>query len=379
MFKRIIFIFLLILNFFCPCKSLAENTESNLYYSNVDSVLLIETQDNSGSGVILKEDGTFVTCFHVISNADYIKVTAKDGKQYYANGFRYINPVSDIAVLKINSSNNFKPALYNQPENIRVGEKVYSISNPKGLQFVFSDGMVNQYTKDYIQFSAPISSGSSGGALLNSSGYLLGIITSQMNPSFSQNINFALPNKYFLSKINDNIITNYKNLNWTEFLIDNADKEQFKIYTNYAFNQKDFVTLYKYLKLLTKRGDFPKDSYSMLGYLAMLSYDKTNNQEYLNEAIKWYNHSINYNHDLEASLFALNYLYARNNNDEHLKSTFIRLKKYYPASYYKLIELMTKTGKCSSVDKKCTRLVGIELMDYLGKITTFNPDSEFKF
>ena len=380
MLKRIIFTFLLILFSVSGNKSFAENTESRLYYSNADSVLLIETQDNTGSGVILKDDGTFVTCFHVIANADYIKVTTRNGRQYYANGYRYINPDSDIAILTINSGLNFKPARINLSKNIQVGEKVYSISNPKGLRFVFSDGMVNQYNKDYIQFSAPISTGSSGGALLDSSGYLLGIITSQMNPSFTQNINFALPYRYFFSNINDNIITNNKSLSWTEFIIDNASNEQFKVFTNYAFNKKDFVMLYKYLKQFTKRGNFPEDSYATLGYLAMLAYDKTNISGYLDDAVRWYELSLNNNLDTEASLFALNYLYARkNNNDELLKSTFLRLKKDYPASYYKLIELMTKTGKCSSADKKCTRLVGIELMDYLGKITTFNPDSELKF
>ncbi len=281
MIKRIIYVFVSILIGFSVNICRAENNSSSLYYSNVDSILLVETQNNSGSGVILKDDGTFVTCFHVISDADYIKVTTKNGSKYYVNGFRYINPLTDIAVLKINSENKFKPVQYNLYDNLRVGEKVYSISNPKGLQFVFSDGMINQYNKDYIQFSAPISSGSSGGALLDNQGYLLGIITSQMNPSVYQNINFALPNKYFLSKINNNVIANYKNLNWTKFIIDNADKEQFKIYTNYAFNKKDFV--------------------------------------------------------------------------------------------------MTKTGNCAGNDKKCTRLVGIELMDYLGQITTFNPGAELNF
>ncbi|HIS35176.1 TPA: serine protease [Candidatus Scatousia excrementigallinarum] len=379
MIKRIIYVFVSILIGFSVNICRAENNSSSLYYSNVDSILLVETQNNSGSGVILKDDGTFVTCFHVISDADYIKVTTKNGSKYYVNGFRYINPLTDIAVLKINSENKFKPVQYNLYNNLRVGEKVYSISNPKGLQFVFSDGMINQYNKDYIQFSAPISSGSSGGALLDNQGYLLGIITSQMNPSVYQNINFALPNKYFLSKINNNVIANYKNLNWTKFIIDNADKEQFKIYTNYAFNKKDFVMLYKYLKQLTVRGDFPEESYSLLGYLALMAYDKTNTEEYLNDAVRWYNLSLSCNQDIEASLFALNYLYARNNSDELLKNAFIRLKKDYPASYYKLIELMTKTGNCAGNDKKCTRLVGIELMDYLGQITTFNPGAELNF
>ena len=137
--------------------------------------------------------------------------------------------------------------------------------------------------------------------------------------------------------------------------------------------------LYKYLKQLTVRGDFPEESYSLLGYLALMAYDKTNTEEYLNDAVRWYNLSLSCNQDIEASLFALNYLYARNNSDELLKNAFIRLKKDYPASYYKLIELMTKTGNCAGNDKKCTRLVGIELMDYLGQITTFNPGAELNF
>lgn len=360
-------------------KTFAENSCCDIYYSNVNSVLQIETQDHTGSGVLLKEDGTFVTCFHVISNADYIRVTTKDGSQYYVNGFRYINPISDVAILKINSNKNFKPIQINHLQNSRIGEKIFAISNPKGLQFVFSDGMINQLTNDYIQFSAPISQGSSGGPLLDKDGSLVGIITSQMNPSISQNINFALPNKFFLPHINNGIITNSKNSNWTDFIIDNADKDQFKIYTNYALSNKNYEMLYKYLKKLTQRGDFPADSYAMLGYFAMLSYDKTSTHQYLQDAIKWYKLSIDCQHDIEASLFALNYLYAKNNNDEALKHVFLQLKQNYPASHYKLIELMTKTGKCSSLDKECTRLVGIELMDYLGKITTFNPNSELTY
>ena len=73
MIKRIIYVFVSILIGFSVNICRAENNSSSLYYSNVDSILLVETQNNSGSGVILKDDGTFVTCFHVISDADYIK------------------------------------------------------------------------------------------------------------------------------------------------------------------------------------------------------------------------------------------------------------------------------------------------------------------
>lgn len=165
--------------------------------------MYIQTQDSSGSGVILKEDGTFLTCFHVIANADYIIVKLEDGSMYSVNGFKYINPLSDVAILTLDTTRKFKPIKINPNNKLKIGEKVYAISNPQGLQFVFSDGMINQYTKDYIQFSAPISPGSSGGALLNSNGNLLGIITSQYNLSDAQNMNFALPNEYYISKINN--------------------------------------------------------------------------------------------------------------------------------------------------------------------------------
>lgn len=136
-----------------------KNSASSIYKNNVVSILYIETQDSSGSGVILKEDGTFVTCFHVIANADYIMAKLEDGSIYYVNGFRYINPLSDVAILTLDTKREFIPITINPVNNLNVGEKIYAISNPQGLQFVFSDGIINQYTKDYIQFSAPISSG----------------------------------------------------------------------------------------------------------------------------------------------------------------------------------------------------------------------------
>ena len=66
---------------------------TQIYNKNVHSMLYITTQSKQGSGVILGEDGTFVTCFHVIADADYINVKAQDGSVYPVNGFKYINPL----------------------------------------------------------------------------------------------------------------------------------------------------------------------------------------------------------------------------------------------------------------------------------------------
>lgn len=204
--------------------SASESRTTTIYKTKVKSVVSIKTQDTSGSGVIVKDDGTIVTCFHVIANADTILVSLEDGSIYHVNGFRYINPLSDVAILTLDTTRKFIPI--NTTQNYNIGEKIYTISNPQSLNFVFSDGVINQITKDYIQFSAPISGGSSGGALLNKSGNLLGIITSQLIPSKAQNINFALPNKYFVSMINNPTVINENNLPWTEFLVERPDEEQ---------------------------------------------------------------------------------------------------------------------------------------------------------
>ncbi len=269
------------------------NKVTDLYNTNVQSIVYIETQDASGSGVIVKEDGTLVTCFHVIANADNIKVKLKDGSMYSVNGFRYINPLSDVAILTLDTNRKFRPITINPINNFSIGERIYTISNPQGLEFVFSDGMINQSTKDYIQFSAPISGGSSGGALLNKKGNLLGIVTSQLIPSEAQNINFALPNEYYVSKINNPQIVNKNNLNWTEFLVENADEEQFKVYTDYAINNENFSMLYKYFKPFTTRNDIPDDLYPTLGYIALWAYLTDENAENLNDAIKYFEISYN--------------------------------------------------------------------------------------
>ena len=338
-----------------------ENSASSIYKNNVVSILYIETQDSSGSGVILKEDGTFVTCFHVIANADYIMAKLEDGSIYYVNGFRYINPLSDVAILTLDTTRKFTPITINPMNNLKIGEKAYAISNPQGLQFVFSDGMINQYTKDYIQFSAPISSGSSGGALLNKNGNLLGIITSQFNPSKSQNINFALPNEYYISKINNSIILNKNNINWTEFLVANANEEQFKVYMEYAVNEENFSMLYKYMKPFTLRNDIPVNLYPILGYLALWAYFTDANEENLKDSIKYFEISYTKKQNEEAALFVLSILYSISYDEKELTKYMLLLAEKYPYSFNKLLEILEKTE--SDIDQSV-----VEYFEYLNKL-----------
>lgn len=354
----------------------AENTNENksssdIYNQNVSSIVYVATQNSTGSGVILKEDGTFVTCFHVIANADYILVKLEDGSIYNVNGFRYLNPLSDVAILTLDTNRKFKYITLNPSKNLKVGEKIYAISNPQGLQFVFSDGMINQYTKDYIQFSAPVSSGSSGGALLNNKGYLIGIITSQLDLNRSQNINFALPNEYFISKIYNKAIINSNKLYWTDFVALNASSDEYSMITEYALSKNNISMYYKYIRsaFLLLKNDLPIKLYPVLGYLALIS-------AYYNDAITWYKLSYdnNYNKQISALGVYLAYCFlegANGVNSKYWANEVLMYKKVITD----LLIIVNNYSTCQRQyqdNKYCNDEQDRQLYDYIYQNTNFN-------
>ena len=345
---------------------------SELYKQNVDAILYIETQDSSGSGVIVQPDGTFVTCFHVIANADYITVKMNDGSYYNVNGFRYINPLEDIAILTLDTKRKFKPIKIEPLNYLEIGEKIYTISNPQGMQFVFSDGMLNQYNEDYIQFSAPISPGSSGGALLNKRGELIGIVDAYIKLEGSQNMNLAVPNKYWKYKLGNEKIVNINNLKWIDFVIQNVSEDQYKLYTDYMFlklDEADFVTFYKYLKTLAQyyEDTIPTDLYAMFGYFALCAGE-------FQDAIKWYELSYKNNQNEEASIFSLCILYGLFEQQDSYEKYGILLYQKYPKSFNKLESFMKSSLKCNKFDEICFASVALEMIVYIAEISKFNKE-----
>lgn len=377
MLKKIIIVFISIFVFFqssvyANSSYFNENSASSIYSNNVSSVLYIETQDSSGSGVILKEDGTFVTCFHVIANADYIMAKLEDGSIYYVNGFRYINPLSDVAILTLDTTRKFTPIAINPMNNLKIGEKVYAISNPQGLQFVFSDGMINQYTKDYIQFSAPISSGSSGGALLNRNGYLLGIITSQFNPSESQNMNFALPNEYYASKINNKKIINDSNLNWVDFVSYNVSNDEFSMITDYALSEKNTTMWYKYFRttFLPIKNEIPIPAFPVLGYIALIT-------GYYSDALTWYKlaYEYNYNKSIAALGISLSYFGLEGDNSKNFVLWMDKIAVEYPDIVNLILDIDSRQTNCIQQyqdEDYCYEISGLSIFEYIYKNTNFN-------
>ena len=346
------FISVLLLLFGCSF-SLAKSA-SDIYNVNSESILFVSTQDTIGTGVLLKEDGTFITCFHVINGADYIKIKTKNEKEYNVNGYKYIDPNNDIAILTLKTTNTFKPIKISE-KTPKVGDKIYTIGNPKGIKFVFSDGMINQINKDIIQFSAPASSGSSGGALLNSEGELIGIVSFQYDPSVSQNLNFAIQNKKFLEHIDDKKILNSKNLVWTDFLVSKANKKLYEDYADYAIKSEDKELLYRYLKPVSIKNKVPIDDYAKWGTRVFMHYmtsDIASKQE-LKEAARWYKLSVKNEKHLELSYYGLVLTAVLEGNQKNFNEYSEKLKSYNKS--YKTIEKsLNKISQCKDNDSKCS-------------------------
>lgn len=344
-------------------------TSADIYKQKVKSMLYIEAPNSKGgsqgSGVILNSDGTFVTCFHVIAKADYIKVKTTNGEEYYVDGFKYINPLDDIAILTLNTTKNDFVPISLPYSNSQIGEKVYTISNPRGFEFSFSDGMISQFTQDNIQFSAPSSPGSSGGALLNSKGDLLGIISWQRIDG--QNINFATPNSYYTSRIYNKPIKNLRNEKWSQFVLNNAGEEQYKLTVQYAMKWADYPLLYQYLKPYVALSDYPKNMYALAGYIAYNAYIVDEDNSILQDAISWYEKSLENNFHEELSSFALFTLYSLNYD---INKNKIESLIPYIIKYPKSQSLIMEATYCQENDNKCYEDWGIKALTYIYDLTS---------
>jgi len=150
--------------------------------------------DALGSGFIISSDGVIVTNYHVISFAKDINVKLKNGDTYPVIGVINYDPLNDFAILKIDAR-NLPSVILGDSSQIGIGEKIYCIGNPLGLEYTFSDGMISGLRNfneiAWFQFTAPVSPGSSGGPVINSEGKIIGIVTSGAEEG--QNLNFALP------------------------------------------------------------------------------------------------------------------------------------------------------------------------------------------
>ncbi len=164
-----------------------------------------EIQRGTGSAFVWDNKGHIVTNYHVIQGADKAQVTLSDRSVWPAK-LVGVAPEKDLAVLKIDiAASKLRPIPVGISENLRVGQSVYAIGNPFGLDQTLTTGIVSALgreiesvagipIRDVIQTDAAINPGNSGGPLLDSSGRLIGVNTAIYSPSgASAGIGFSIP------------------------------------------------------------------------------------------------------------------------------------------------------------------------------------------
>jgi serine protease DegQ len=153
------------------------------------------------SGVIVSSEGYVLTNNHVVEEADDIELVLADGRRMRA-AVRGSDPESDLAVLKIDGK-NLPVITFGQLENVQVGDTVLAIGSPFGFGSSVTHGIISALGRshlginrfeDFIQTDAAVNPGNSGGALVDSSGNLVGINSAIFSQSGgSQGIGFAIP------------------------------------------------------------------------------------------------------------------------------------------------------------------------------------------
>ncbi len=173
-------------------------TSSDLFAYVEKSVAEILTYDKSGaeyalgSGFVYSVDGKIITNYHVIEDAYSAQVTI-DGKSYPVEKLLSYDKTIDVAVLQINANN--LPTIPVCDAELKTGGTVYAIGSSQGLTATISDGIISHAAREmdgviYVQHNAAISSGNSGGPLVNEYGEIIGINTFTIRDS--QNLNFAI-------------------------------------------------------------------------------------------------------------------------------------------------------------------------------------------
>lgn len=215
-----------------------------------DSVLYLELYDDhrniigSASGFIIQDGTTMVTNYHVIDGTYHIEAYTSDGEKHTsADTILAYDEKLDLAVLQCNDNLNVNPIPIGNFGTVEQGDKVYAIGYPLGLANTFSEGVISSLYQDngvdMIQTTAAISSGSSGGVLMDKRGRAIGVTAASYEDG--QSLNLAIPIAY-VAKLLENknnettlagiykpqypvftvkeVIENYSELNSSRFYIE---------------------------------------------------------------------------------------------------------------------------------------------------------------
>ena len=186
--------------------SAQETSVAKLYNEVIASVITIYTTSNAytetgpvqnkglGSGVLISKDAHILTAAHVVDGASSISIRTQDGKLRKAT-LLFSEQAADIALLKLDvSDSSLSHATFGDSDTMAVGQNVFAIGSPYGMENSFSSGIVSAFRNfntlydgtvsiEFIQTDAAINSGNSGGPLFNSNGEVVGIASSILTVS----------------------------------------------------------------------------------------------------------------------------------------------------------------------------------------------------
>lgn len=192
-----------------------EGTATSVVQKAADSVVEITTESvvsgsfnrqyvssGAGSGVIISDDGYIVTNNHVISGANSIKVTLRDGQTTYDAQLIGTDAANDIALIKVDAT-GLTAATFGDSSKLAVGDYVVAIGNPLGqLGGTVTDGIISALAREVtideqsmtlLQTNAEINPGNSGGGLFDANGNLIGIVNAKSSATEIEGIGFAIP------------------------------------------------------------------------------------------------------------------------------------------------------------------------------------------
>ncbi len=273
--------------FFLLCGNLKSQTLSaeQIYEKVKDAVVVIYAYDYSdelaaqGSGVVLNDKGYVVTNYHVLSGNERIEIMHDEEIVPYVDIIG-IDVEKDILILKIEEK-KFPAVKLGDVKSLKVGQRVYAIGSPMGFENTISEGIISglrsyeELSKNYIQITASISPGSSGGAVVNDKGELIGIST--LTVKDGQNLNFAIP------------IDDVLNVEIGSY-INNDEFKIFELYEkgNYYLDEGNFVEAIKYFSKFIEIFPYEADSYFKRGLAKSILKDYRG-------AIQDYNKSVQLN------------------------------------------------------------------------------------
>jgi S1-C subfamily serine protease len=175
------------------------------YDSSVVSILAdnnTSKQSSQGSGFAVAPN-LFATNYHVIKGADRVSIVTSDNRSLISDGFVYVDEKNDLAVIHATGAEQITSVTL-KPTNTPIlikGQNVIAIGSPQGLSNTVSEGIISGFRQnngtDWIQISVPIDHGSSGGALFDQLGEVIGVTSAGVDSS-NANLNFAIPVHYLI-------------------------------------------------------------------------------------------------------------------------------------------------------------------------------------